>query len=422
MGLSSLERRLSAVPRSASKLRASTMTRDSAMQDDELESRLGADEGGAAGELADGSTMRRRESIVFASLEGGSGGGGGDDADGGEAAGLEAMREAEAAMVRALTHCETELSDLLGEIDKARATNPKSAALAAASAAAAGTGGGGGGGGGGSGGGGGGGGSGGGHAVGLAHPAAASVAAAAVPSHYAGVHQYAASLSSQQPPSLHPAMSASGGADLASAVGGIGSCSCGYALSANNMRYRPSSPTDDPMDTNTAVRLTFAEIDRWREERAALRAATLGLPPARGATPAEPSPREQPMTRRGQTAQDGVSVSARGAPKGSMAAERDEMHRPLTAHGTVGYGGAGRGATKRASVNVPSSAGSLRSRPVAREQGGSAVPRVPTKPQPVTPSPRSLAAGGNGKAPPTAGGGKGAPTPTGSSAPMPRRR
>lgn len=422
VGISQIDTRLAVVPRLA-RQRARSGWTGGGSGGGEDESAFGGLGGSAAADpsLANGGARRAASEMELGIGAGGaypglptSGGGAGGDgggAGGGGAGGageggrsppnsppmaaheysshLESMREQESYMVRALAAMESELVDLLSEVEKNQARAAAAAAAghplpgfsaqphpphAPAQAPAGSTvvvvaplGGGEGG--------GGGGGADGPFFFGDAGPPAAAPAPA--------------------PPARASA--------AASASSGLHS-SGHNPFGANNVRVASelsaweAERLADRSNPNGAIERTFAELNRWHdEERAEIRRKTLGLlPPARGAIDLRSGGAIDDSVRGGGIAGGGGGgdrVGSAGGRRGGAGAlsTRDEAGGP-TGSGSQSARPATSDGQSRGGASRPGS-GTLTERPVTANVGGARSggvgPRAPNKPQPPKPSPRT---------------------------------
>lgn len=370
IGLSELEQRLSMVPRIM--LRGNiklggggTTTRDrdvlSTIADDEDKNDRGsvADTrsvvGGGAAALGEDGTDEAANTVGAVT--------GGDSALTKEvvaqstSAQLEAMHEAEVQMMRTLTHCESELTFLLHEIEKA--ATPGSRQVAA--------------------------------------PMSAS------PSEDGASSLRQSNLSTRElmtethgGGAAHAGLSAATTFDYSST--GHASAVGAGAFGTHNLRVPSADEDSFTMTEDAVIKGTFADLSAWQLERVRLRSEALRLPPARGAASGDASAHrgQAPVSNRSEHPTDGAS-SAR--PLGERRASND-AGRPGSAAGasTVGARQAGHsartsreGSKNPSQTSVPSGA-SLRARPTS-----SAVnvqqPRAPGNPPPIGgPSPRAASA------------------------------
>ena len=294
---------------------------------------------------------------------------------------LEAMREAEVQMMRTLTHCESELSFLLHEIE-ARSKNRSTAAAAAPAAMARG-------------------------AASREGSDSGSFLTRHMDGHLDG-HSSATTY------------------DYGRALR-LGSSSGPFG--AHNVRVRELE--DETFITqDMAIEGTLQDLNRWREERSQLRSQALGLPAARGVAPNEVVAQARRLISGGDRHADdraagGTPLHEHGASSARVGGERRGScdHHPGSApirRGSTGGGGSCSARPVSTSGRTKGSAVGL-SREASKSSSQSSVvsgaslrapkhtPRAPSKPQPFVATPRA------------AGGGAAKPTSQPASEQLPRR-
>ena len=180
----------------------------------------------------------------------------------------------------------------------------------------------------------------------------------------------------------------------------------------HNVRVRSDSSPREVLAAmlssfDETVDLTFAEINRWREERAGLRATALGLPTGSVAagTPAL-------TARTGRLGTSSHTSSHRGAEFGlAREREREATTAAAATREGGGDGGGGGGGPIRRRVGQPGGSASARAAaPTLRQESSSSVsierpstatarssiPRPPTTARPSTSTPRSSNGGPKG--------------------------